>query len=99
MQQRDADLLGPEVAEARGGGADEVVQLGDRLDAEEAAAGHHKRQQRAPPFTILLDVRLFQGVNDAVAQRQRVAQVLERQRVLGQAGEPAIITLPSATTR
>src|SRR5262250_2058652 len=70
------DLVRTHGAEAAGGGPNEVVQLGHRLHAREAATGHHERQERAAHGRVLLDVGLLQDVDEAVAQSQRVAKVL-----------------------
>ena len=86
VQQDDLDLVAVDVPEAARALADEVVHLGDGLDAGESTARHHEREERAPDLEIALDVRLFQHVDDVVAQHQRVAEVLEGQRVLGEAG-------------
>ena len=85
MQQDHADLGLGQVPVAAGRGAHEVVDLGHRLDAREAAAGHDERQQRAAHLRIALDVGLLERVDEPVPYGERVAEVLERERVLGEA--------------
>ena len=86
VKQHHPDLLGPHVPEALRGRPHEVVQLGQSLHPGEAAARHHEGQQALPHLGVALDVGLLQDVDGVIAQDERVAEILERQRVLGEAG-------------
>ena len=55
------------MAEVPRDGAHEIVQFGRDLNAREAAASNDKCQEGATYPRIRLDVRLLQGVDDAVA--------------------------------
>jgi hypothetical protein len=82
VQQDDANVVALDariVSEAR---FQEVDQLTGRLDAAEAAADDHECRQPAARAHVGLQLRLLEARDDAVAQEQRVAQRLERQRVL-----------------
>ncbi len=67
MHENDTDVASIEMAKVPRDGADEIVQFGHNLDAREAAARDDKRQEGATHLRIGLDVRLLQGVDDAVA--------------------------------
>jgi len=86
VQQDDPDVAGVEVPEALRDGADEVVHLGHRLDPGEAPTGDDEGDEGPAHLRIALDVRLLEGVDEPVPQGQRVAEVLEGQGVLGEAG-------------
>ena len=85
MDEHHADLRRIDLRVVAGHAPDEVVQLGHHLDAREAASRHHEGEELlAQPRVVLLDGGLFQGADEVVAQVERVLQVLEGQRVLGQ---------------
>src|SRR5437879_7180155 len=86
VEEDDPDLFRLDVAKALRGRPDEVVQLGNRLHAGEAAAGHDEREQRATRLGRWLGVGFLERLDGAVAERERVAQVLARERVLGEPG-------------
>ena len=86
MEQDDPDLPRIDVVEALRRRADEIVQLGDGLDAREAAARHDECEQRAARFGRRLGVGLLERLDRAITQRERVAQILEREGVLGEPG-------------
>src|SRR2546422_2795553 len=86
VEEDDADLLRLDVSEGLRRRPHEVVQLGDRLDAREPAAGDDEREECLVDLGVALDVGLLERVDDAVPKRERVAEVLERQRVLGEPG-------------
>jgi hypothetical protein len=65
----------------------EVVQRRRHLRAREAAAGDHEREHRAAQVGIVHRRALLEHVDDVVADAHRVGERLERQRVLGQAGD------------
>ena len=87
MHENDTDVASIEVAEVPRDGPDEIVQFGHNLDAREATARDDERQEGATHLRIRLDVRLLQGVDDTVAQGERIPQVLERERVLCKPGQ------------
>ncbi len=90
VQQHHADLRRVDLRVAARHAADEVVELGHYLDAGKAAARHDEGEQLAAQLrVVLLDRRLFEGVDDVVAQGERVAEVLERECVFGEAPQPA----------
>ncbi len=90
MQEDDADLARVEARVAARDLAHEVVELGHDLDAREPAPGHHEGEELlAQGLVVALDRRLVEGANDVVAQVEGVAEVLERERVLGQAAQAA----------
>ena len=92
MDEDDADLLGIETAVAPRHAAHEVVELGRHLDARESPAGDHEGEELAAQFRIvILDGSFLEGADDVAAQMERVGQVLERHRVLGQAAQAAEI--------
>src|SRR5438445_6108300 len=75
------------MAEVPRDSADEIVQFGHHLNAREAAASNDKGQEGAKPLRVGLDVRRLQGVDDTVAQGERVPQVLQRKRMLCDPGQ------------
>jgi hypothetical protein len=87
VHENDTDVAGIEVAKVPRDGADEIVQFGHNLDAREATARDDERQEGATHLRIGLDVRLLQGVDDTVAQGERIPQVFERERVLCKPGQ------------
>jgi hypothetical protein len=69
----------------------QVLQLGDRLDARVATAGHDERQ------VLRADVRLVDRLRDLEAPQQRVAQVERLEDALkpdGGVGEPGDRQVP-----
>ena len=60
--------------------AHEVVQLGERLDA--GVAGAYEREREPPLGGVEVGVREVELVQHVVAQRDRVGEVLELERVL-----------------
>src|SRR5579864_5602422 len=66
--------------------ANEVVQLSDDFDTRESAAADDKGEQLTPEAGILFDIRLFEHVNDVIAERHGVGQRAKRQRVFEHAG-------------
>ena len=70
------------VAAQRAGG--QLLQLGQRLDAREARAGEHEREPALG--AVRRGVGELDLAQHVVAQTDRVAHVLERERVLAQAG-------------
>ena len=90
MNQHHADLARVDAPVQTGHITNEIVQLGDDLDARKPAPRHHERQQLLAQLRIVaFDIRLFQGADHVAAQLQRVGEVLERQRVLGKPRQPA----------
>ena len=87
MHQDDADVADIEVAEVPRDGADKIIQFGHDLNAGEAAARNHKRQESATYLRLRLDVRLLQCVDDMISQAERITQVLKRKCVLCKPGE------------
>ena len=90
MHQRDADFLRVDLRVVASDLAHEVVQLRHHLHAGKAPAGHDEGEQLAAQvLVVLLDGRFLQRADHVIAQVERVVQVLEGQRVLRQAAQPA----------
>ena len=68
--------------------AHEVVDAAERLDAGEAAPRDHEGEQRLPLARRALGAGLLEVADQPVAQRDRVAQRLDRERALFDTGEP-----------
>ena len=66
---------------------DHVLQLGDPLDARVARADEHERQVLAPLLRVVDRLGDLQVQQRAVAQRDRLGQRLEADRVLGEPGD------------
>ena len=64
---------------------DEVLQLGEALQARVARADEDVGQELAPRGAVLERLGLLERAQDVVAQRDRLGQRLEAARVLGEA--------------
>ena len=90
MHEHDADLPRVERRKAPGDPPREVVQLGDNFHPGESAAGDDEGEKfLAQARVVLLDGGFLDGADDTVSHLQRVLQVLERQRVLGEPAQAA----------
>ena len=67
--------------------ADEVGELGQRLDARIARADEHEGQLRLGSAAVRSGHRPPRAAEDVVAEVDRVREVLEAERVLGEAGD------------
>ena len=78
----------------------EVGQLRERLDAGVAGADEDEAEMGASLACVELRVRRLELAQHAVAEHDRIGQVLEAEAVLGEAGEGKTRgTAPSASTR
>jgi hypothetical protein len=81
VQQHHADVFAANarvVAQAR---VEEIDQLARRFDTREPAADHDEAREPTARLGIRLQLRLLEPDDDPVAQEERIAQRLERQRV------------------
>jgi hypothetical protein len=79
LSEHHADLVGSDVLIIRRRPPDEVVELGRHLDSRETSAGDHEGEEALPNVGIRFDGGFLQRMENMVAQRKGVPQVLERQ--------------------
>ncbi len=73
--------------------AQEIVHLRDAFHAGKTAASHDEGQQRASYFGVGFDLRLFERVDEVVAQVERIAEILEWAGMLAHAGNLVVVEL------
>ena len=66
---------------------DQIVDLGDGLNAGKPGADHNEGEQLALEIRLRGHVGHFQAADDVGAQAVRIGEVLHGERVLGQTGE------------
>src|SRR5579864_2385456 len=86
MNQHGTDLFLAEPDVVLLYATNEVVELGEHFNARESAAAHDEGEKLAAHLGILLDIRLFEHMNDVIAERHCVGQGAERHRVFEHAG-------------
>src|SRR5204863_7178388 len=86
FEQADTQLAGGDARVPAAYAAQEVGELAGDLDAREAAADDDEVAEPAAHPRVALELDAGDALQDAVADEQRVADQLERQCVLGQAG-------------
>ncbi|TXT39240.1 MAG: hypothetical protein FD138_128 [Planctomycetota bacterium] len=82
LQQDDSQIARPQRLVRRDRALQEIVQLGNALDAGEAAATDDERQQPFAFVGVRFVVGLFEHLHDCGSQPQCVAKIFERDRVL-----------------
>ncbi len=86
MDECDRDVLGAEVLKITGAAPDEVVDLTGSLDPAVACPDDDEGKIPLPALPISARFRLFHLLHDVRAERDRVADIFERKRVIGHAG-------------
>ena len=86
LQQRDLELVGGDPRVVAADARQAIGELARRLDAGEAAADHDEVAQSPPRRGVGLELDLRDAPQHHVADVHRVADRLERQRMLGEAG-------------
>ena len=85
MHEHDADVVGRDVRVVAAGRADEVVQLGGRLHAGEAATRHHEGEQGSTRHRIGVEISVLEFPDHEVVKTRAVGQALHGPRPLGHA--------------
>ena len=87
MQQNNPEIIRPDIAVALACHPQKFVDLSGNLHARIAAARYHERQRAPLEKRVILHIRRLQHLDKMASQPQRVAQRLERQRMLLHAGK------------
>jgi hypothetical protein len=85
MDKRDGDVRGAEVLKVTGAASDQIVDLTSSLDPAVASSDDDERKKPAPPLGIGAGFSLFHLLHNVRAERDRVADIFERKRVIGHA--------------
>src|SRR5260370_20037152 len=96
VEQYDAQILAADAPVVLKAGVQEVDQLSRRFHAAESAADNDETRQPAPMFGIGLQLCLLQSRDDAIAQKHRISEGLQRQAVVAHASDDVEVRVRAA---